>query len=51
MIGIGIGHVKGRAEIREIIGVQATVGPGQVLKEIQIGIGLDVLSVGNMTIL
>ena len=38
MIGIGLDHMKGRIEIGEIIGVQATVGPGQVLKQIQIGI-------------
>ena len=51
MIGIGLDHMKGRIEIGEIIGVQAKVGPGQVLEQIQIGIGLDVLNVGNMIIL
>ena len=49
MIGIGLDHMKGRIEIGETIRVQAKVGPGQVLEEIQIGIGLDILNVGNTT--
>ena len=40
MTGIGVDHLKGRVEIGEIIAVWVTVGPGQVLDQVQIEIGI-----------
>ena len=50
-IGIEIDHLKGTEEIGEIIEVWVTVGPGQVLEQVQIEIELDVSNAGNMTTL
>ena len=41
MIGIGVDHLKGRVGIGEIIEVWVTVGPDQVLEQVQIEIELD----------
>ena len=51
MIGIGVGHMKDRTEIEETVEALVTVDQGQVQGLLQIEIGLDALSVGNMTIL
>ena len=51
MIGIGVDHFKDRVEKGEIVEVWVTVDPGLVLEQVQIEIWLDVLNVGNMTIL
>ena len=51
MIGIVVDHLKGRVEIGEIIEGWVTIGPGQVLEQVQIEIELDVLNVGNITTL
>ena len=48
---IGIDHLRGRVEIGEIIEVQVTVGPGQVLEQVQTEIELGALNVGNTTTL
>ena len=50
-IGIGVDHLRGRVEIGEIIEAQVTVGPGQVLEQVQTETELDVSNVGNMTTL
>ena len=47
-IGIGVGHMRDRLEIEEIAEVQATVDQDLVQRQVQIEIGLDALSVGNM---
>ena len=48
-IGIWVDHLKVRVELGEIIEVQVTVGPGQVLEQVQTEIELDVSNVGNTT--
>ena len=50
MIEIGVGHMRDRIETKEMIEVSVTVDQDQVQEELQIGIGLDVSSVGHMTI-
>ena len=50
-IGIEVDHMKGKVEIEETIETWVTVGPGQVLEQVQIEIELDVLNVGYMTTL
>ena len=48
MIGIGLGHMRDRTEIEGTAEVQAIVDQDIVQGEVQIEIGLDALSVGNM---
>ena len=50
MIGIGVGHMRDIIETEGMIEALVTVVQDQVQEQLQIGIGLDVLSVGNMTI-
>ena len=50
MIGIGISHMRDRIETEGTIEALVTAYQDQVQEQLQIGIGLDVLSVGNMTI-
>ena len=47
---IGVGHMKDRIETEEMIEALVTVDQDQVQEQLQIRIGLDVLSVGSMTI-
>ena len=49
MIGIGVGHMKGRREIGGMIEALVTVDQGQVQGQLQIGIELDPLNIENMT--
>ena len=51
MIEIGVCNMRDKIETEEMIEVLVTVDQDQVQEQLQIGIGLDVLSVGNMTIL
>ena len=50
MIEIGVGHMRDKIEIEEMIEALVTVDQDQVQEQLQIGMGLDVLSVGSMTI-
>ena len=50
MIGIGVGHMRDRTETEGMIEALVTVDQDQVQDQLQMGIELDVLSVGNMTI-
>ena len=50
MIGIGVGHMRDKTETEEMIEPLVMVDQDQVKEQLQIGIGLDVLSVGNTTI-
>ena len=47
-IGIGVGQMRDRPGMEEIVEVQALVDQDLVQGQVQIGIGLDALSVGNM---
>ena len=47
----GVGHVKDRIEVGEIIEVRVTVGLGQILEQVQIETEYDALSVESMIIL
>ena len=49
-IGIGVGHMKDRTEIEGTVDALVIVDQGQVQGQLQIEIGLDALSVGNMII-
>ena len=49
-IGIGVGHMRDRIETEGTIEALVTVDQDQVWEQLQIGIGWDVLSVGNTTI-
>ena len=51
MIETGVGHMKDRTEIKGTAEALVTVGQGQVQGWLQIEMGLDALSVGNMIIL
>ena len=51
IIGIGVGHIRDKIETEGMIEALVTVDQDQVLGQLQIGIGLDILSVGNMTTL
>ena len=51
MTGIGVGHLKDRIEVGEVIEVQVTIGCGQALEQAQIETELGVLNVGSMIIL
>ena len=51
MIEIGVGHMKDRTETEGTIEALVTADQGQVQGQLQIEIGLDALSVGNMIIL
>ena len=48
-IRIGLDHVKDRIETEGMIEALVTVDQDQVQDQLQIGIGLDALNVGNMT--
>ena len=50
MIGVGVGHMRNRMVIEGMIEALVTVDQDQVQEQLQTGIGLDVLSVGNTTI-
>ena len=50
-IGIGVGHLKDRVEIGEMIEVPVTVGLGQALGQVQIETESGALNVGSTTIL
>ena len=50
MIGIGVGHMRDTTETEGIKEALVIVDQGQVWEQVQIGIGLNVLSVENMTI-
>ena len=47
-IGIGVGQMRDRPGMEEIVEVQALVDQDLVQGQVQIGIGLDALSVENM---
>ena len=47
-IGIGVGQMRDRPGMEEIVEVQALVDQDLVQGQVQIGIELDALSVGNM---
>ena len=47
-IGIGVGQMRDRPGMEETVEVQALVDQDLVQGQVQIGIGLDALSVGNM---
>ena len=47
----GVGHLKDRKEVGEITEVRVTVGPGQVLGQVQIETEFDALSAESMVIL
>ena len=51
MTGIGVGHLRDRIEVGEMIGVWVIVGQDQVLEQVQIETTLGVLNAGSMTIL
>ena len=51
MIGIGVGHMKDKTEIEGTVDVLVAVDQSPVQGQLQIEIGLDVSSVGSMTIL
>ena len=51
MIEIGVGHMKDKTEIERIAEALVTEDQGQVPGQLQIEIGSDALSVGNMTTL
>ena len=51
MIETGVSHTKDRTKIEGTAEILVTVGQGQVHGLLQIQIGLDALSVGNMIIL
>ena len=51
MIEIGVGHTKDRIEVEGMVEALVIVDQGQVQGQLQIEIGLDALSVENMTIL
>ena len=48
IIGIGVGHLKDKVQIGEMAEAKITVGPGEVLEQVQIEIGFDVLNVESM---
>ena len=48
MIGIEVGHTKDREEKEGTVEALVIVDQGQVQGQLQIEIGLDILSVGNM---
>ena len=48
MKGIGVGHMKDREDIEGTVEVLVIVDKGQAQGQLQIEIGLGVLSVGNM---
>ena len=48
-MGIGAGHMKDRIETEGMIEALVTVGQDQVQEQLQIGIGLDALNVGDTT--
>ena len=48
MIGIGVGHMKDRTEIEGTVESLVIVDQGQFQGQLQIEIGLDVSSVGNV---
>ena len=50
-IEIGAGHMRDKIETEEMLEALVTVDKDHVQEQLQIGIGLDVLSVGSMTIL
>ena len=45
IIEIGVDHLKDRAEIGEMAGVQVKAGVGQVLEQVETEIGFDALNV------
>ena len=47
MTEIEVDYMKGKVEIGETIEAWVTVGPGEVLEQVQMQIELDVLNVGN----
>ena len=49
-IEIGVGHMRDKIETEEVIEALVKVDQDEVQEQLQIGIGLDVLSVGSMTI-
>ena len=51
MIGTGVGHMKDITEIEGTVEALVTVHQGQGLGQLQIEIGLDALSIGNVIIL
>ena len=50
-IGIGVEHLRDRIEVGEMIEVWVIIGWDQVLEQVQLETELDVLNVGNTTIL
>ena len=51
MTGIGIGHLRDRIEVGEMIEVSVIIGQDQVLEQVQTETGLGVSNVGSTTIL
>ena len=49
-IEIGVGHMRDKIEAEEMIEVLVRVDQHQVQEQLQIGIGLDVSSMGSITI-
>ena len=50
MIGIGVGNIRDKIETEVVIEALVTIDQDQVREQLQIGIALDVSSVGSMNI-